>query len=281
MWSCDAAAALEQQRGRHHHGDADPHARHPRRRPGLRGARSVDDRRARPSPAPAGRHAADGRAIRWTPGASTPSPPTSPTGRWSPTTRAASAAASARTAVTDRTPEMHAADLHALITALGTGPVDLFASSGGAVNALALVAAHPDDVGTLVAHEPPLLGSSRTPTTRSRLSEAADGLPRQRFRRRHGRLHRPDLVAGRVHRRLPRPARPRPGASSACPPTTTAAATTRCCPAPPTRSRATAPTSRPRAAPDPRGHRRSASSPRNCSPGGVAPAARRGRWAGR
>src|SRR4029453_16322041 len=31
----------------------------------------------------------------------------------------------------------------------------LFASSGGAVNALALVAAHPEDVRTLVAHEPP------------------------------------------------------------------------------------------------------------------------------
>jgi pimeloyl-ACP methyl ester carboxylesterase len=58
---------------------------------------------------------------------------------------------------TERTPEMHAADLHALVTALGTGPVDVFASSGGAVNALALVAAHPGDVGTLVAHEPPLL----------------------------------------------------------------------------------------------------------------------------
>jgi pimeloyl-ACP methyl ester carboxylesterase len=57
----------------------------------------------------------------------------------------------------DRTPELHATDLHALITALGVGPVDVFASSGGAVNALALVAEHPEDVGTLVAHEPPLL----------------------------------------------------------------------------------------------------------------------------
>ncbi len=56
-----------------------------------------------------------------------------------------------------RTPAMHAADLHALIAALGPAPVDVFASSGGAVNALALVAAHPDDVATLVAHEPPLL----------------------------------------------------------------------------------------------------------------------------
>ena len=56
----------------------------------------------------------------------------------------------------DRGPELHVADLHALITELGA-PVDVFASSGGAVNLLALVAAHPDDVHTLVAHEPPLL----------------------------------------------------------------------------------------------------------------------------
>jgi pimeloyl-ACP methyl ester carboxylesterase len=54
------------------------------------------------------------------------------------------------------TPEVHADDLHRLIQAIGGGPVDLFASSGGAVNALALVAKHPQDVRTLVAHEPPL-----------------------------------------------------------------------------------------------------------------------------
>jgi pimeloyl-ACP methyl ester carboxylesterase len=54
------------------------------------------------------------------------------------------------------TPNEHAEDLHRLIEALGAGPVDLFASSGGAVNALALVATHPEDVRTLVAHEPPL-----------------------------------------------------------------------------------------------------------------------------
>ncbi|MCV2489309.1 alpha/beta hydrolase [Geodermatophilus sp. YIM 151500] len=53
------------------------------------------------------------------------------------------------------TPEEHADDLHRLITALGGGPVDLFASSGGAINALALVARHPEQVRTLVAHEPP------------------------------------------------------------------------------------------------------------------------------
>src|SRR5919108_69520 len=54
------------------------------------------------------------------------------------------------------TPEVHADDLHRLIQAIGGGPVDVFASSGGAVNALALVSKHPEDVRTLVAHEPPL-----------------------------------------------------------------------------------------------------------------------------
>lgn len=54
------------------------------------------------------------------------------------------------------TPDDHADDLHRLIETIGGGPVDLFASSGGAVNALALVAKHPEDVRTLVAHEPPL-----------------------------------------------------------------------------------------------------------------------------
>jgi pimeloyl-ACP methyl ester carboxylesterase len=49
----------------------------------------------------------------------------------------------------------HADDLHRVISALDAGPVDIFASSGGAVNALALVATHPGQVRTLVAHEPP------------------------------------------------------------------------------------------------------------------------------
>jgi pimeloyl-ACP methyl ester carboxylesterase len=57
----------------------------------------------------------------------------------------------------DNTPTVQADDVHAVIQALGAGPVEMFASSGGAITALALVAAHPDDVTTLVAHEPPLL----------------------------------------------------------------------------------------------------------------------------
>ncbi|WP_406234148.1 alpha/beta fold hydrolase [Nocardia sp. NBC_01009] len=52
-------------------------------------------------------------------------------------------------------PDLHADDLRRVIDAVGGGPIDLFASSGGAVNALALVAKHPDHVRTLVAHEPP------------------------------------------------------------------------------------------------------------------------------
>ncbi|WP_143588563.1 alpha/beta fold hydrolase, partial [Streptomyces albovinaceus] len=57
----------------------------------------------------------------------------------------------------DYTPETLADDVHAVIAKLGAGPVEMFASSGGAVTALALVARHPDDITTLVAHEPPLI----------------------------------------------------------------------------------------------------------------------------
>lgn len=57
---------------------------------------------------------------------------------------------------TESTPEQHADDVHRIIAELGIGPVEMFASSGGAVNALALVARHPDDVRRLIAHEPPL-----------------------------------------------------------------------------------------------------------------------------
>jgi len=53
------------------------------------------------------------------------------------------------------TPDDHAGDLARLVEAIG-GPVDVFASSGGAVNALAWVAKRGDQVRTLVAHEPPL-----------------------------------------------------------------------------------------------------------------------------
>jgi pimeloyl-ACP methyl ester carboxylesterase len=57
----------------------------------------------------------------------------------------------------DNSPTIQAKDVRAVIQALGAGPVEMFASSGGAVTALALVAAYPEDVVTLVAHEPPLI----------------------------------------------------------------------------------------------------------------------------
>jgi pimeloyl-ACP methyl ester carboxylesterase len=57
----------------------------------------------------------------------------------------------------EHSPTVQADDVHAVIEALGAGQVEMFASSGGAVTALALVAAHPNDVTTLVAHEPPLI----------------------------------------------------------------------------------------------------------------------------
>jgi pimeloyl-ACP methyl ester carboxylesterase len=57
---------------------------------------------------------------------------------------------------TDQRPEDQAADLHALKQHLvGDQPIDVFGSSGGAVAGLAWAALFPDDIGTLVAHEPP------------------------------------------------------------------------------------------------------------------------------
>lgn len=56
------------------------------------------------------------------------------------------------------TPEQHAEDLHAVLGAVGAQGVDVFASSGGAVNALALVERYPEDIRLLVAHEPPAGG---------------------------------------------------------------------------------------------------------------------------
>lgn len=66
----------------------------------------------------------------------------------------------------------HAADLAALIEALGAGPVDVFASSGGAVNGLALVAQRPDLVQKMIAHEPPL--ASLVPDREAALAACED-----------------------------------------------------------------------------------------------------------
>lgn len=80
---------------------------------------------------------------------------------------------SPRTDGADRsTPEEHADDLRRVIDAVGGGPVDIFASSGGAVNALVLVAQHGDRVRTLVAHEPP--ASSALPDRAQVLAACTD-----------------------------------------------------------------------------------------------------------
>jgi pimeloyl-ACP methyl ester carboxylesterase len=49
---------------------------------------------------------------------------------------------------TDPTSPSTPDDVHRLIQAIGGGPVDMFASSGGAVNALGLAAKHPQDIRT-------------------------------------------------------------------------------------------------------------------------------------
>lgn len=56
----------------------------------------------------------------------------------------------------DVTPEVLAEDMSSVLAAFATGPAAVFGSSGGAVAALALVLTHPEQVHTVVAHEPPL-----------------------------------------------------------------------------------------------------------------------------
>ena len=58
----------------------------------------------------------------------------------------------------DSTPRLRADDVVALLDALGADRADLLGSSGGAVTALAAAVHHPDRFGTVIAHEPPVLG---------------------------------------------------------------------------------------------------------------------------
>jgi pimeloyl-ACP methyl ester carboxylesterase len=55
----------------------------------------------------------------------------------------------------ERIVEIFADDVHRLLTANAKEPADVFASSGGAVIGLELAARHPEQVRTLVSHEPP------------------------------------------------------------------------------------------------------------------------------
>ncbi len=55
----------------------------------------------------------------------------------------------------ERIVQIFADDAHRLLTATAKEPAFVFANSGGAVIALELVARHPEQVRTLVSHEPP------------------------------------------------------------------------------------------------------------------------------
>ena len=52
---------------------------------------------------------------------------------------------------------LHADDAAAILVALGDDPAYVYGNSSGATIGLELVARHPESVGTLVAHEPPLM----------------------------------------------------------------------------------------------------------------------------
>jgi pimeloyl-ACP methyl ester carboxylesterase len=56
----------------------------------------------------------------------------------------------------DSTPELRADDLSRLLTHIEADRAAAFGSSGGAVTVLALAQAHPEQVHTVIAHEPPL-----------------------------------------------------------------------------------------------------------------------------
>lgn len=58
---------------------------------------------------------------------------------------------------TDHDPKAQAADVDAIIGTVGAGPGKVFAGSDDAATALALGAAYPHDVVSLVAHETPLI----------------------------------------------------------------------------------------------------------------------------
>jgi pimeloyl-ACP methyl ester carboxylesterase len=57
--------------------------------------------------------------------------------------------------------ETLADDVHRLLAAVGDDKAFVFANSGGAIIALDLAVRHPDQIATLVAHEPPRFGPAR------------------------------------------------------------------------------------------------------------------------
>ena len=101
----------------------------------------------------------------------------------------------------DVTPEQQADDVYRLLTELGGEPADVFGSSGGAVVGLALVTAHPGQVRTLVAHEPPVIELLPDSEQRARPDRGhLRHLPRRRAGQGDAEIHGP--------RRPGRPGRP-------------------------------------------------------------------------
>ncbi len=106
-------------------------------------------------------------------------------------------------------PGEHSEDLRRLINVLDAAPADIFASSGGAVNALALAATHPELIRTLVAHEPP--AARELPDAEIVLAACAgirDTYPEQQLRPGDGQVHRASQPRWAVPAWLPRTARP-------------------------------------------------------------------------
>ncbi len=125
-------------------------------------------------------------------------------------------------------PGEHAEDLRRLILALGAGPADVLGSSGGAVNALALVASHPRLIRTLVAHEPP--AAQELPDREAVLAACADireTYQRSGFGPAMAKFIALVSHAGPIPPGFPGSPLPIPPLSG-CPPATTAPATIRC-----------------------------------------------------
>jgi pimeloyl-ACP methyl ester carboxylesterase len=72
----------------------------------------------------------------------------------------------------DKIVEIFADDVHRLLAAVTKEKANIFASSGGAVIALELAARHPEQIKTLVAHEPP--AGALLPETARRREEMND-----------------------------------------------------------------------------------------------------------
>ena len=143
----------------------------------------------------------------------------------------------------DNAPTIQADDVHAVIEAFGAGPVEMFASSGGAVTALALVAAYPDDVTTLVAHEPPLIPVLRDAAA----AERARAAVRDAYEAKGSSAGMAAFIAmtswrGEFTDEYFAKAAPDPAAFG-MPAEDDGSATTRCCPTGPGRSTAIGPTS--------------------------------------